>query len=491
MKIAKTLMAAVQSAGISVLLVGLAFSADAERKSWRFDKETAGSLPAGFTGEVGEWKIVADETAPSKGQVLAQVAKSSGPTFNVTLIADSSYRDLDFSAQMKAIAGQVDQGGGLVWRAKDKKNYYIVRYNPLEDNFRVYKVVDGKRTQLESAEIDSPAGWHEISVTMYGDHIECYFDGKKYLDVKDSTFNDAGKIGLWTKADAQTHFDDLNVSGVGAKKSAEQRLVSVAVDQAPAVDGKALDGAWARAQPIEVATKRIFRPGSGTSEASPPVKVALRSVHTNKEVFFLIEWDDSTDNSASHKTWVWNSEKKAYEEGDDREDACALAFEHTGAFSADMLEGGESVWDLWHWKAFRTNPQGYAMDKTHHFTLEKPLGKANSYTARDGKTVWIARPEDKGETVEKKQGAPGEFQGDRVSQYLPGKPTESAADVRAKGVWSEGRWTLELSRALNTGSGDDVSFNISRVYQMAMNVLDRTGDFPHNASGIIELSFGR
>lgn len=200
---------------VVLLLVDVAFGLEEGKKSWNFDKEAPGGLPAGFTREVGEWKTVADETAPSRGQVLAQTAKSSGPTFNVALVKESGYQDLQLSVRMKAIAGETDQGGGLVWRARDKGNYYIVRYNPLEENFRVYKVVDGKRTQLGSADIDSPPGWHEIRVTMKGEHIECYLDDKKLLDVKDATFKDSGKIGLWTKADAQTHFDDLTVTPPG------------------------------------------------------------------------------------------------------------------------------------------------------------------------------------------------------------------------------------------------------------------------------------
>jgi len=209
--------------GIVQLLAGAALGAETEKKFWSFDRETVGALPAGFTQEVGEWKVAADETSPSKGQVLAQKAKSSGPTFNLALVKESGYQDVELSVRMKAIAGDVDQGGGLVWRAKDKGNYYIARYNPLEDNFRVYKVVDGKRTQLGSADVDLPPGWHEIRAAMQGDHIECYLDGKKSLEVKDDTFKGSGKVGLWTKADAQTHFDDLTVSPLGASAGGEPR----------------------------------------------------------------------------------------------------------------------------------------------------------------------------------------------------------------------------------------------------------------------------
>ena len=113
---------------------------------------------------------------------------------------------------MRAVAGEVDRGGGVVWRAKDAKNYYIARYNPLEDNFRVYKVVDGKRTMFKSAKTPGDEKWHTLRVTMVGSKITCYLDGQKHLETEDATFPLAGRIGLWSKADAQSYFDELIVS---------------------------------------------------------------------------------------------------------------------------------------------------------------------------------------------------------------------------------------------------------------------------------------
>lgn len=198
---------------VAVLVTGCSLVATADDKgaSWSFETDRVGAPPAGFEVAVGNWKIQKDPTAPSKSNVVAQLAKNSRPTFNVLLASHTSYRDVDISVKMSPIAGEIDQGGGLVWRTQDVKNYYIVRYNPLEDNYRVYKVVEGRRQQLQSAEIERSPGWHTLRVTMKGDQIECYYDGTKYLTVKDSTFKEAGKIGLWTKADAQSRFDDLIV----------------------------------------------------------------------------------------------------------------------------------------------------------------------------------------------------------------------------------------------------------------------------------------
>lgn len=197
---------------ISAVLLAISLAAQEQKKTWNFDLDSLGTLPKGFTGEVGEWKVAADTTAPSRPKVLAQVAKNSGSTYNVVLVSDTTFRDVDLSVRMKAVAGEEDQGGGLVWRAKGAKNYYLARYNPLEDNYRVYKVEKGRRIQLQSAEVKSSPGWHALRVTMKDDHIQCHLDGKVYLDVRDPTFPEAGRIGLWSKADAQSQFDDLIVS---------------------------------------------------------------------------------------------------------------------------------------------------------------------------------------------------------------------------------------------------------------------------------------
>ena len=180
----------------------------AARKVWDFASDEPGKIARGFTNEVGRWEVVKD----GDNHVLAQKAKNDDAMFNVALVEGTSYKDLDLSVRMRAVAGEVDQGGGLVWRAKDKDNYYIARYNPLEDNFRVYKVEDGKRTQFQSVKIPGDNLWHVLRVTMAGTKITCYLDGKKHLEAEDATFPEAGRVGLWSKADAQSYFDDLTVS---------------------------------------------------------------------------------------------------------------------------------------------------------------------------------------------------------------------------------------------------------------------------------------
>lgn len=263
------------------------------------------------------------------------------------------------------------------------------------------------------------------------------------------------------------------------------KLVAAKITQPPALDGKAGDSAWQSAKPVEVVAKGVMPKTRGTSST-----VTLRAAHTDTHIYLLVQWTDDTKSDAGHKTWVWDATKNAYAEDTDREDALSIAFEHTGPFTADMLSGGDAVWDVWHWKAFRTNPQGFAMDRSHHYFKSQPTVKANKHTAKDGSDVWIARPEDTGDTVEKKQTAPTENKGARVPQYLHGTPTGSAADVQAKAAWADGKWTLELARKLDTGNADDTKFDLSRGYKLAVGVHNDTGDMD-KASGVIELSFDK
>jgi hypothetical protein len=213
------------SSVIALLFASSAWlAAGAEECTFTFSKDDLGKLPQGWkadhtgTGEGSVWKIVADHTAPSKtGFVLAQTAEGPRGFFNLCLAENSKFTDLEMSVAFKAVNGKADQGGGLVWRYKDADNYYICRMNPLEDNLRLYKVVDGKRLRPalgSSEDLTVRTGeWHTLKVTMQGNHIECFLDGKKLIEATDDTFPDAGKVGLWSKADAQSYFDQLTIKG--------------------------------------------------------------------------------------------------------------------------------------------------------------------------------------------------------------------------------------------------------------------------------------
>jgi hypothetical protein len=187
-------------------------------------KADLGKLPAGWEaaqtgqGQGSVWKVVADDTAPSKsGLALAQTAAGPEGLFNLCVHKTGRFGpSVTVSVMLKPVAGKLDQGGGVVWLYQDANNYYVTRYNPLEENFRVYKVVDGKRTQLGTVEQikAEPDKWHTITATHAGQQITCVLDGKHRLSVTDATFQKPGRVGLWTKADAQTRFDRFTAVAV-------------------------------------------------------------------------------------------------------------------------------------------------------------------------------------------------------------------------------------------------------------------------------------
>jgi Domain of Unknown Function (DUF1080) len=204
-------------------LTALAGSPEKKPREFRFAKDDLGKVPAGWKaeqtgkGEGSVWKVIADPTAPSRsGFALAQTAASPRSMFNLCIAQDTTYLNVELSVAFKAIKGDEDQGGGLVWRYQDANNYYVARMNPLEDNYRLYHVVAGKRTQLAGKEdIKVPAGeWHTLKMKHIGNRIECFLDGKKLIDSVDDTFTKTGKVGLWSKADAQTAFDEFRVRPV-------------------------------------------------------------------------------------------------------------------------------------------------------------------------------------------------------------------------------------------------------------------------------------
>jgi hypothetical protein len=187
---------------------------------YNFDSDAAGKLPAKFhealtgQGAKAQWVVKADPSAPSQPNVLAQTSTDKTDyRFPLAIADEGSFKDLDMSVKFKAVSGEVDRAAGMVFRLMDANNYYIVRANALEGNYRLYHVVKGQRVQFAGANCKVASGeWHELRVECVGNHIICYYDGEKKIDATDETFKEAGKIGLWTKADSVTWFDDLRVA---------------------------------------------------------------------------------------------------------------------------------------------------------------------------------------------------------------------------------------------------------------------------------------
>jgi hypothetical protein len=189
-----------------------------------FSQDAVDQPPKGFefahtarVGRPGKWIVQNDGT----NKVLAQTdADSTRSRFPVAVLSDAVTADGDLSVRIKPISGRVDQAAGLVWRYQNQDNYYIVRANALEDNVVLYKVENGRRTDLPvkgegrtyGKKTEVPAGqWSTLRVVAAGRIFEVYFNGAKLYEVEDATFTQPGKVGVWTKADSVTQFDDLTV----------------------------------------------------------------------------------------------------------------------------------------------------------------------------------------------------------------------------------------------------------------------------------------
>ncbi|NOU20281.1 MAG: hypothetical protein HOO93_00575 [Methyloglobulus sp.] len=195
----------------------------AQEQRLNFDQTVAGGLPSGWAvaatnpdGPLAQWQVKADPAAISAPQVLAitRIQNESGDVFNLCWTRDFVFQDGSIEVNVRADSGKEDQGGGLIWRAQDADNYYVARYNPLESNFRLYFVKEGRRTQLASADIGGikSGEWFRLKIVQQGERIEAYLNGKKYFEETDSHFLKAGGVGFWSKADAASSFDDLVVT---------------------------------------------------------------------------------------------------------------------------------------------------------------------------------------------------------------------------------------------------------------------------------------
>jgi hypothetical protein len=218
------------AAVVPMLLAGCASDPAVETRSgptttWDFEQDKVGSAPKRWsitetnpTESRATWEVTKDWSSRPGTNVMALTkTENYDGTFNLAIAKKSSFRNLDLTVRVKAVSGTEDQGGGPIWRCRDRNNYYICRFNPLESNFLVYVVVDGRRQQLASDRVDVVANrWYEVRVVMEDDEITCWLDGEELLYATDSHFDRPGMVGLWTKADAVTSFDDLVVRSTDA-----------------------------------------------------------------------------------------------------------------------------------------------------------------------------------------------------------------------------------------------------------------------------------
>jgi hypothetical protein len=194
-----------------------------------FDSAKPGSVPAGWTiapsaDAAPRWEILKDPSAPSPPYVFAQISKyAAGDNCPLAILNKMNVKDGDLSVKVKPVTGRHERAGGLVFRYRDPENYYLLRANALENSIVLYKVEDGKRTPLSSRGAP-PASfgvthpvpfnqWSVLKVQFRGPLFSVYFNHRRLFEVLDSTFPQSGKVGLWTKADGITYFDDFRIAG--------------------------------------------------------------------------------------------------------------------------------------------------------------------------------------------------------------------------------------------------------------------------------------
>jgi len=213
----KSALAVLVLLAVSARAYGIEAATDVPRLAITSPEKT--SMKDDLGKENPKWKFVAGHWTrrPSGGrQVLAQDVETQ--PWAVAILEDKKFDDIDLTVRFRPVSGKEDASGGIIFRAKDGRNYLLVRANALENNFRLYTMVNGKRSTIASARVTEPklGEWHRIRVVAKGPKVQAYLDDALLLDHEDKTFT-GGWVGLWTKADSVTEFADLEITGTPAK----------------------------------------------------------------------------------------------------------------------------------------------------------------------------------------------------------------------------------------------------------------------------------
>jgi hypothetical protein len=250
---------------------------------------------------------------------------------------------------------------------------------------------------------------------------------------------------------------------------AEQVVKSQKTSQSPQIDGLETEDTWENVLPVT------------TFDPIAQIKIDIKSVYTDTTIFFLVSFPDK-DESRQHRNWIWNKEQKMYEEGPQREDVFVFKW-MLGDTTKDLSIFSDEpyVADIWYWKAVRTDPQGFADDKIQRLSNYRTKDSFE-ITSKSGKKMYIRRQGDAGRSSYKTE-IYIDYQGDIVHRYTSRQPQSSRADVKAKGVWKDGRWTIEFARDLITGNDDDVNFqNLDTSYGFGVSRYEIAGRPPEKNS---------
>jgi hypothetical protein len=249
---------------------------------------------------------------------------------------------------------------------------------------------------------------------------------------------------------------------------------------APRVDGSSAD--WNGVGNTTVKLRKTLPNGKSDVRS-----VSVKGGVFGDEVYFLLQWKDSTADK-QHKPFIWDAGKNKYVGGKQREDRMAIQFAMEGDYTTDWASGNAFKADMWHWKAFRSNTLGLVHDKMTIIGVE-PLKRAYKVAAENGRTLYIQRPSDAGTKLYTTKRYSKKEQDTMPKYILADNPEGSVSDVKAKGVWRNGVWTVEIKRKLNTGHSDDVVFAKGKAVKGGIAIFNRTGDDDHTISDTLTFKF--
>ena len=248
----------------------------------------------------------------------------------------------------------------------------------------------------------------------------------------------------------------------------------------PTVDGSASE--WSGLKSTTIPLIKTLPDGKSDIES-----VAVKFGVSGDNVCFLFQWNDSS-HDRQHKPFVWDEAKGKYVAGSQREDRLAVQFAMEGDYDTNWLSGKEFKADTWHWKSARTNPLGVAQDKMTIIS-KNSIKKAYKGKAEDGSTIYIKRPSDSGDKLYKTKRYTKRAQPIMPKYIMNRNPQGSIMDVKAKGVWSNGVWTLEGCRQMNTGNADDVVFTKGGAIKGGIAIFNQSGDADHNHSETVTFQY--
>lgn len=241
----------------------------------------------------------------------------------------------------------------------------------------------------------------------------------------------------------------------------DRQMTSLRIDGTPRLDGVANEDFWEKTTAIR------------THDKVAGIEIELSSVQNGESIFFLVRYPDTTE-SRQHKFLVWDETLKTYKSGPKREDSFVFKW-NMGSRSVDLTISGNDPYqaDVWYWKANRTDPVGFADDKFHIYGQNKSV-KSLLVISKTGKPFYLQRPSDDGKSAYSSM-AYDVYSSPEVPRYKNRRPMGSRADIRAKGNWKNGVWTIEWARKLKTGHTDDVQFESGLIYSFGVSRFEIAG----------------